>query len=176
MNTKNKKPKHNDRIWNVLFCGTGGQGVLTAAEICALAAMHSGFHVKKSEVHGMAQRGGSVESHLRIGTRIYSPLIRPAQADFVVCFHRGEGERLGFYLAKGGISFLKFLSDPARQPADKRFINTYYLGILSAFLPMPEESWRLALKKQLKRALLENEQTFTEGRTAGFASIGPYKG
>ncbi len=53
---------------NILFCGTGGQGVLSAAEICGWAALFAGCHVKKSEVHGMAQRGGSVESHLRFGS------------------------------------------------------------------------------------------------------------
>jgi indolepyruvate ferredoxin oxidoreductase, beta subunit len=173
---KQKTKKPVDQIWNVLFCGTGGQGVLTAAEICAVAAMISGYHVKKSEVHGMAQRGGSVESHLRFGKAVFSPLIGPSQADYVVCFHEGEGKRMNTYLKKGGLSFLKFLADPSTQPADKRFGNTYSLGILSAFLPMSEESWREALKKQLKRSLVENEQAFTDGRRAGFNSLGKQNG
>jgi indolepyruvate ferredoxin oxidoreductase, beta subunit len=172
---KQKIKKPTERIWNVLFCGTGGQGVLTAAEICAVAAMNSGFHVKKSEVHGMAQRGGSVESHLRFGTTIFSPLIRPSHADYIVCFHEGEGNRMNFYLKKGGVSFLKFLTDPALQPSDKRFGNTYSLGILSAFLPLSEEAWRGALKKQLKRSLVENEQAFSDGRWVGFNSLGKQK-
>jgi indolepyruvate ferredoxin oxidoreductase beta subunit len=157
-------------VTNILFCGTGGQGVLPAAEICALAAMHSGYHVKKSEVHGMAQRGGSVESHIRFGPHIYSPLIKPSQADYIVCFHEGEGHRLKHYLKKGGLSFLTFLQDIRHQPADKRFFNTYYLGILSAFLPMAENAWRAALTQQLKRALTENEQAFGDGRKAGFSA------
>jgi indolepyruvate ferredoxin oxidoreductase beta subunit len=164
-----KKSRPPDKIWNVFFCGTGGQGVLTAAEVCAIAAMDAGYHVKKSEVHGMAQRGGSVESHIRFGTRIFSPLIKPGSADFLVCFHEGEGARLDYYLRKGGTSFVPFLKDPAFQPADKRFVNTFFLGILSAFLPMSEESWRLALTRQLKRALTENQAAFGEGRKAGFA-------
>ena len=171
MNKKKRKQKPVDKILNVLFCGTGGQGVLTAAEICALAAMNSGYHVKKSEVHGMAQRGGSVESHIRFGTRIFSPLIQPLQADYIVCFHEGEGRRLNGYLKKGGLSFLRFIKDPLFQPTDKRFFNTYYLGILSAYLPMPEEAWRAALTKQLKRALVENEQAFGAGREAGFMAL-----
>jgi indolepyruvate ferredoxin oxidoreductase beta subunit len=166
----NKKSPPVEPIWNILFCGTGGQGVLTAAEICAVAAMNCGYHVKKSEVHGMAQRGGSVESHVRFGTRVFSPLIRPSQADYIVCFHEGEGQRLNFYLKKNGITFLKFFKDERFQPSNKRFANTYFLGILSAFLPMPEEAWRAALKKQLKRALVENEQVFGEGRRAGFSA------
>jgi indolepyruvate ferredoxin oxidoreductase beta subunit len=159
------KPKVS--IWNVLFCGTGGQGVLTAAEICAIVAMECGYHVKKSEVHGMAQRGGSVESHLRFGTAISAPLIQPGQADYIVCFHEGEGRRMQPYLKKGGVHFLTFLNDPRYQPVDKRFGNTYYLGLLSAFLPMSEAAWRAALKKLLKRSLSENEQAFSAGRDAG---------
>jgi indolepyruvate ferredoxin oxidoreductase, beta subunit len=172
MNKKKRKQKPVDAIVNVLFCGTGGQGVLTAAEICALAAMNSGYHVKKSEVHGMAQRGGSVESHIRFGARIFSPLIQPLQADYIVCFHEGEGKRLNGYLKKGGRSFLGFMQDARFQPADKRFFNTYYLGILSAFLPMPEEAWQAALTKQLKRALAENKQAFGDGRKAGLMALG----
>ncbi len=169
MKSTTRKSKPLDKIWNVFFCGTGGQGVLTAAEICAVAAMHAGYHVKKSEVHGMAQRGGSVESHIRFGTRIFSPLIKPGSADFLVCFHEGEGTRLNYYLRKGGTSFLPFIKDPAFQPADRRFVNTYFLGILSAFLPMPEESWRFALTCQLKRLLTENQAAFGDGRKAGCA-------
>jgi indolepyruvate ferredoxin oxidoreductase beta subunit len=171
MNKTKRKQKPVDKIVNVLFCGTGGQGVLTAAEICALAAMNSGYHVKKSEVHGMAQRGGSVESHIRFGTRIFSPLIQPSQADYVVCFHEGEGRRLNGYLKKGGLSFLTFINDARFQPADKRFFNTYYLGILSAYLPMPEECWHAALTRQLKRALAENEHAFNAGRNAGLMTM-----
>lgn len=166
------RTKPQPRIWNVLFCGTGGQGVLTAAEICAIVAMESGYHVKKSEVHGMAQRGGSVESHLRFGSAISAPLIQLGQADYIVCFHEGEGHRMQPYLKKGGVHFLKFLNDPLFQPDDKRFGNTYYLGLLSAFLPMSEAAWAEALKKQLRRSLPENEQAFTDGRKAGLRAQG----
>ena len=76
---------------SILFCGIGGQGILKAAEVCCLAAMYEGFHVKKSEVHGMAQRGGSVESHVRFGEKVYSPLIGRGQAD--ILFSTDETER-----------------------------------------------------------------------------------
>jgi indolepyruvate ferredoxin oxidoreductase beta subunit len=167
--------KAASRIWNVLFCGTGGQGVLTAAEICGLAAMQAGYHVKKSEVHGMAQRGGSVESHLRFGKQIAAPLIQPQQADFLVCFHEGEGQRLNCYLKEGGTSFIPFLKEAQFQPRDPRFGNTFYLGMLSVFLPLPEESWRNALRIQLRRAQAENDQAFTDGRNAGLSTIGSRK-
>jgi indolepyruvate ferredoxin oxidoreductase beta subunit len=109
---------------NVLFCGVGGQGVLTAAEICGVAAMGAGFHVKKSEVHGMAQRGGSVESHVRFGEAIYSPLIPPGSADLLVCFDRGEGERLADFLTGDGTTFLPYLDQFKSTGEDRRFLNT----------------------------------------------------
>jgi indolepyruvate ferredoxin oxidoreductase beta subunit len=171
-----KKAGQLAKIYNVLFCGTGGQGVLTAAEIAAIAAMNAGYHVKKSEVHGMAQRGGSVESHLRFGERIFSPLIRPAQADYLVCFHEGEGRRMSYYLKKGGTSLMPFLADPATQPADKRFVNTFFLGILSAFLPLPEEAWKGALIAKLKRSIAENLAAFGEGRSAGLRTAAARNG
>ena len=94
---------------NILFCGVGGQGVLKASEICGVAAMMSGYHVKKSEVHGMAQRGGSVESHVRFGKRVFSPLIAPGSTDLVVCFDKGEGARAAHYLKPEGVSFAPYI-------------------------------------------------------------------
>jgi indolepyruvate ferredoxin oxidoreductase beta subunit len=83
---------------NVIFCGVGGQGILLASEITALAFMKSGFDVKKSEVHGMAQRGGSVVAHLRYGEKVYSPLIEPGTVDIEVAFEMLESVRYLPYL------------------------------------------------------------------------------
>jgi len=83
---------------NILFCGVGGQGILLASELTAYAQLSAGFDVKKSEVHGMAQRGGSVEAHLRYGQRIYSPLIEPGRADILVAFEELEAARYLPYL------------------------------------------------------------------------------
>jgi len=129
--------------------------------------MHDGLHVKKSEVHGMAQRGGSVESHVRFGKRIYSPLIEPKTADFLVCFHEDEGRRLNHYLKKDGINFMQFLADPRYRPSDLRFRNTFFLGMLSAFLRLKPQSWKNALAHTLKRNPAENQRAFDEGRKAG---------
>ncbi|HEX7511229.1 MAG TPA: indolepyruvate oxidoreductase subunit beta [Chitinivibrionales bacterium] len=162
-----EKSIQSDKTWNIFFCGTGGQGVLTAAELCAVAAMHAGFHVKKSEVHGMAQRGGSVESHVRFGKRIYSPLIEPKTADFLVCFHAGEGKRLSRYVKKGGINFQRFIDNPQYRPTDQRFFNTFFLGMLSAFLGIKPQNWQTAMSQILKRNLPENLRAFDEGNKAG---------
>jgi indolepyruvate ferredoxin oxidoreductase beta subunit len=77
-------------VTSVLLAGVGGQGVLLASEILAEAAAISGSDVKKSEVHGMAQRGGSVVSHLRFGPEVFSPLIPLGGADFLVSFEELE--------------------------------------------------------------------------------------
>ncbi len=83
---------------NILFSGVGGQGILLASELTAYAQLAAGFDVKKSEVHGMAQRGGSVEAHLRYGERVYSPLIEPGTADILVAFEILEAARYLPYL------------------------------------------------------------------------------
>ena len=79
---------------NIHFCGVGGQGILLASELTAHALLAAGFDVKKSEVHGMAQRGGSVEAHLRFSTtKVYSPLIEPGTVDIMLAFEMMEAVR-----------------------------------------------------------------------------------
>jgi indolepyruvate ferredoxin oxidoreductase beta subunit len=85
---------------NILLCGVGGQGILLASEITSSALLTAGFDVKQSEVHGMAQRGGSVISHIRYGDKVYSPLIEPGTADVIVSFEMLEALRYVPYLNK----------------------------------------------------------------------------
>lgn len=85
---------------NILFSGVGGQGILLASEITAYALLAAGFDAKKSEVHGMAQRGGSVTAQLRYGDKVYSPLIEPGRADIQVAFEMMEAVRYLPYLHK----------------------------------------------------------------------------
>jgi indolepyruvate ferredoxin oxidoreductase beta subunit len=80
-------------VTNILLVGVGGQGILVASEIIAEALMLAGFDVKKSEVHGMAQRGGSVVSHVRFGEKVYSPIIPEGEADILVGFELLEAYR-----------------------------------------------------------------------------------
>jgi len=86
---------------NILLCGVGGQGILLASEILSSTLMHAGFDVKQSEVHGMAQRGGSVVSHVRFGQKVYSPLIELGTADIAVSFELLEALRYLPYMRKG---------------------------------------------------------------------------
>ena len=88
---------------NILFCGVGGQGILLASELTAHALLAKGFDAKKSEVHGMAQRGGSVEAHLRYGKKVYSPLIELGRADILVAFEMLEAARYLPYLHKDSV-------------------------------------------------------------------------
>ena len=83
---------------NILFCGVGGQGILLASEVTSEALIKAGFDVKKSEVHGMAQRGGAVEAHLRYGSRVFSPLIEEGTVDVEVAFELLESVRYLPYL------------------------------------------------------------------------------
>lgn len=88
---------------NILICGVGGQGILLAGELLGNIALESGFDVKKSEIHGMAQRGGSVVSHIRFGEKIYSPTIKEGGADFILSFEKMETLRYIPYLKEDGI-------------------------------------------------------------------------
>jgi indolepyruvate ferredoxin oxidoreductase beta subunit len=90
------------KVKSILFAGVGGQGILRASDIMCLAMMEAGFDVKKSEVHGMAQRGGCVTSHVRYGAKVYSPLAEPGSIETLISFEKMEALR-----------YLKFLSKDA---------------------------------------------------------------
>lgn len=87
---------------NVLLCGVGGQGTVLASRLIALAAMEKGMEARGAETIGMAQRGGSVVSHVRIGEEIHSPLIPYKSADVIIGFEPAEAVRCLPYLKEGG--------------------------------------------------------------------------
>jgi len=78
------------QITNILLVGVGGQGILLASEILSEAAMLAGFDVKKSEIHGMSQRGGSVVSHVRFGSEVFSPIVPEGEGDILFGFELME--------------------------------------------------------------------------------------
>jgi indolepyruvate ferredoxin oxidoreductase beta subunit len=88
---------------NILIVGVGGQGTLLTSRIVGNLALNSGYDVKMSEVHGMAQRGGSVVTHVRIGSKVSSPLIEQRQADIILAFEKLEAYRWVNYLKDDGI-------------------------------------------------------------------------
>ncbi len=85
-------------LTNVIVAGVGGQGILTAAEVLARVALEAGLEVKKSEVKGLSQRGGSVVSFVRFGPRVYSPVIEKGTAQLLVAFERAEALRWVHFL------------------------------------------------------------------------------
>ena len=90
-------------VKNILLCGVGGQGTILTSRILTEGLLKAGFDVKMSEVHGMAQRGGSVSTQVRYGEKVYSPLFGKGQADVCVAFERMEAVRYAEYLKPGGI-------------------------------------------------------------------------
>ena len=96
-------------ITNILVAGIGGQGVMTAAEILSVAAMSQGYDVKKTEVAGMAQRGGIVTSHVRFGEKVLSPAIPNGEADILLGFEPAESLRWCEQLKKDGVAMINTL-------------------------------------------------------------------
>lgn len=89
-----------NEMQSVLLAGVGGQGILKASDIMCAVLMEAGFDVKKSEVHGMAQRGGCVTSHVRYGSKVYSPLEKHGNIDILISFEKMESLRYLPYLRK----------------------------------------------------------------------------
>ncbi len=87
---------------NIIICGVGGQGTVLAAKVLSQAAISNGERVLSAETIGMAQRGGSVVSHVRIGEDVYSPLVPQGQADILIAFEAAEAVRNIAFLKQGG--------------------------------------------------------------------------
>lgn len=94
----------SDQITSIVLAGVGGQGILLASEITAQAALLAGFDVKTNEVHGMAQRGGSVLAQIRYGKKVYSPLVAKGTAKVLVALEQIEAIRFADYLSAEGFA------------------------------------------------------------------------
>lgn len=95
-----------EKTINIALVGVGGQGTLLASNVIARTAMLAGFDVKKSEIHGMAQRGGSVVSQVRIGKKIYSPQIPEGETDVLVSFEMLESVRYADWVKPDGFALI----------------------------------------------------------------------
>ena len=168
-----------DRVTNVFICGVGGQGILLASEILSEVALGRGLDVKKSEVHGMAQRGGAVVSHVRFGDRVYSPVIADGEADLLVSFERMEALRWLHSLRPAGKlvvnsqeivpsgldEYPKGIDENlrrrvpgllsvdaltlAKEAGNIRAVNTVMLGAFSSFLEFDDADWRKAIEARV---------------------------
>lgn len=92
----------NSRVYNVLIVGVGGQGIILASDVLGRVAAAHGYDVKKNEIHGMAQRGGSVSSHIRFGKTVSSPIIKVGEADVLLSFEQIETIRYFPFLSQKG--------------------------------------------------------------------------
>ena len=152
-------------VTNVIVAGLGGQGVLKVTDILSEALFRCGYDIKKSEVHGMSQRGGSVSSEVRFGAKVNSPMIPAGEGDILVVLDISQLEVARPVLKADGI-----LITPEDVPTDKlsnpKALNVMLLGALSAKLPeFPEELFIAALQKAFPEKLHEaNEAMFKLGR------------
>lgn len=187
--------------FNLLVTGVGGQGVILASDIIGETALAAGYDAKKTDTLGMAQRGGSVVSHVRIGQRVWSPLIKEGDVDIMLAFEKLEAARWGHYLRPGAIVILNNYARPPlsvntgdeRYPADEeilgilrqrshrlhlvegtsqaielgniRALNTFMLGGVSLFLPLPVSIWRDNISRHVPPSAQElNITAFNRGR------------
>jgi indolepyruvate ferredoxin oxidoreductase beta subunit len=152
------------RVTNVVLAGLGGQGVIKASDILADAALRAGFDVKKAEVHGMSQRGGSVTSDVRFGDRVLSPMVPGGEADFLVVLAPSEVAVTLPLLRAGGVLLSPDLVPEAALP-NKRSLNVALLGALSHYIDLPPEALLEAVRAALPERLHPvNEQAFALGR------------
>ena len=175
-----------EKIKNILMVGVGGQGIITASDILSEAALLDGHDVKKSEIHGMSQRGGSVFSHIRYGEKVYSPTIKLGEADVLLSLEIVETLR---WLAYAGKSTKLIVSETKIQPqtvkeypegiieslqmnfkdfylvnpieintknGDHKVLNTTLLGILSKLIDISDTSWEKAMEMLVPKGTYES--------------------
>jgi len=156
---------------NVVVGGLGGQGVLKASDILADAALRAGYDVKKSELHGMSQRGGSVSSDVRFGPRVWSPMVPAGEADFLLVLTADQVEPNRHVLRPGGRLIVPEAVN-ADQLANRKSLNVALLGVLSRHLPIAEEHWLAALHAQFAPKLwAANEQAFRLGQGSATVTL-----
>ncbi len=149
---------------NVLLSGVGGQGIILASEILAETAFNEGWKVKKSEIRGLSQLGGSVDSSVRWGNQVYSPIIPINKIDFIVTL---IAEEVANYAQKVNINthIIKGTQEEYEKLPHIKCANLYMLGKLSYYIDFKEESWQKAMKKQIKPHLIEmNLKAFFMGK------------
>ena len=156
-------------VTNIVIAGLGGQGVLKASDIVAEVAFRAGLDVKKSEIHGMSQRGGSVSSDVRFGAQVFSPMVPEGEADFLVVLAPDQVPVNAAALRPGGVLIEPSLIDENRL-RNKKSLNVALLGVLSRHLEFPDEAWIAAIRGKLPETQHEaNLQAFSIGRATSIA-------
>lgn len=153
-------------VTNVVFAGVGGQGVLKGSDILAEAAFRAGLDVKKAEIHGMSQRGGSVTSDVRFGADVQSPMVPKGEADYLVVLSMDQLELARPCLREGGVVVGADRIDADALP-NRRSLNVALLGALSVHLDIAEADWLAAVRANLPERVHDvNVQAFALGKQA----------
>ena len=179
---------------DILICGVGGQGILLCSNIIGIAGIEEGFSVRGTEIHGMSQRGGSVEAHIRLNCN-YGPQIPYGKGDILIGFEPLEAARYSNYLKENGICVVNSYKIPIigyeydekeiikiiKRKTDKiyienftekskelgyvRCLNILMLGFASNFIPIKEESFIKAINMYVKKEFVKiNYLFFKSGR------------
>lgn len=153
-----------DKVINITVAGLGGQGVLKVTDILAEVLFDAGYDVKKSEVHGMSQRGGSVSSEVRFGREVASPMVPEGESDYLLVLEPTQLEVNRGKLKDGGV-----LIAPADVPLGEldnpKAANIMMLGALSRHFDLPEAAWLTVIHRHLPPKVHEvNDAAFRRGR------------
>jgi len=120
----------SDDVKSILLSGVGGQGTILVSSILTKGLVRAGYDVKMSEVHGMAQRGGSVSTQVRYGTKVHSPIIGKGGADILVAFEKMEAVRYAHYLKANGLALINNYETPPLPVSSG--LATYPKGLIEA--------------------------------------------
>ena len=154
----------DSKITNIRLAGLGGMGVLKASLILSELLFELGYDVKKAEVHGMSQRGGSISSDVRFGKKVESPMIPEGEVDFLLSMQPEWSDPHMVSMANEAVRISPEDFDSSKLPSQKS-LNVAMLGVLSNYFDIPEQKWLDTLKKFFPEKLHEaNEIAFKLGR------------
>jgi indolepyruvate ferredoxin oxidoreductase beta subunit len=152
----------NKNAFNIVISGIGGQGIITLTRILSYAAIIEKMDVKTSELHGLSQRGGSVETHIRFGKDIYSPLVRQGGADLIISLDAQEELRVSHYASKQAV-FVSVSKIPKPKLEKEILIGVYLLGYASykKMLPLKPQTILKAIEEVVPKKHLDiNKKAF----------------
>ncbi len=153
-----------DKTINIRIAGLGGMGILKSSHILAEVLFRAGYDVKKAEVHGMSQRGGSVTSDIRFGKEVLSPMIPQAETDYLLVLAPEELEIHRPALRPKGILINATSFDNVALP-NRKSLNIAMLGTLSQYLDIPVEAWhKMILETFPEKLHASNLAAFEAGR------------
>ena len=147
----------NGKVTNVMFAGIGGQGIIRASDMLTEAAFRMGCDVKKSELHGMSQRGGSVSSDVRFGEKVASPMIPAGEADYMIGVSADQIEVCAAFLNENTVIIRD--EDIPEDYRASRMMNIAMLGVLNRYLAFPEELWIDLIRENFSGTVAEENIT-----------------